>query len=63
MVDIIYNTHIHTRMHTAHTRHAHTRHAQGKLFYYPLGQGEDSVLVINTDTLTVETSLELDGTI
>ena len=36
---------------------------QGKLFYYPLGQGEDSVLVINTDTLQEETSLDLDGSI
>lgn len=36
---------------------------QGKLFYYPLGQGEDSVLVINTDTLKEEASLELDGTV
>ena len=34
---------------------------QGKLFYYPLGQGEDSVLVINADTLQEETSLDLDG--
>ena len=34
---------------------------QGKLFYYPLSQGEDSVLVINADTLQEETSLDLDG--
>lgn len=34
---------------------------QGKLFYYALGRGEDSVLVINTDTLEEEASLELDG--
>ncbi|CAI8051400.1 E3 ubiquitin-protein ligase MYCBP2 [Geodia barretti] len=34
--------------------------AEGKLFYYPLGQGEDSVLVINADTLQEETSLDLD---
>jgi hypothetical protein len=37
--------------------------AEGKLFYYPLGQGEDSVLIINTDTLQEETSLDLDGSI
>ena len=34
---------------------------QGKLFYYPLGCGEDTVSVISTESLQVEKTLELDG--
>ena len=38
--------------------HAHT---QGKLYYFPLGKGEDTITVINPDTLQTEGTLELDG--
>ena len=34
---------------------------QGKLFFYPLGCGEDTVSVISTESLQVEKTLELDG--
>ena len=34
---------------------------QGKLYYYPLGQGEDTISVLSPETLQVEGTLELDG--
>ena len=40
--------------------HTHT-HTQGKLYYFPLGKGEDTITVINPDTLQTEGSLELEG--
>ena len=43
----------------SHT-HTHT-HTQGKLYYFPLGKGEDTITVINPDTLQTEGSLELEG--
>ena len=39
----------------------HTTHTQGKLYYFPLGKGEDTITVINPDTLQTEGSLELEG--
>lgn len=33
----------------------------GKLYFFPLGQGEDSLVVINPNTLAVEEKVELEG--
>ena len=38
--------------------------SKGKLllFFFPLGKSEDTITVINPETLKVETSFELEGT-
>lgn len=38
-------------------------HTSNQLFFYPLGQGEDTVTALNPDTLAVENKLELEGTV
>jgi len=35
-------------------------YASGKLYYFPLGRGDDTISVVNTDTLQVEGTLELE---